>query len=105
MNTTRMEQLQDLLRESPGDAFLIFAIAKEYEGGGQLAEALQHYEQLGALDPGYVGLYYHWGKLLEQLGRSAEAGEVYDRGLAVAKSAGDRHAWSELSAARMDMDI
>lgn len=100
-----MNQLQALLRESPGDAFLIFAIAKEYEGAGQYAEALQHYEQLGAQEPGYVGLYYHWGKLLEQLERPTEAGAVYDRGLEVAKAAGDRHAWSELSAARMDMDI
>jgi tetratricopeptide (TPR) repeat protein len=105
MSTTRMEQLQALLRDSPGDAFLQFAIAKEYEVVGDFPSALHAYEQLGASEPGYVGLYYHWGKLLERLERTDEARDVYDRGLDISKAAGDRHAWSELSAARMNMDI
>jgi hypothetical protein len=40
------------------------------------------------------------GNLLESMGRGAEAHGVYDRGLEVARAAGDDHAESELRAAR-----
>lgn len=104
MPTARMQQLLQLLESAPGDSFLLFAVAKEYEKAGDEAQALAQYEQLRAGDPGYVGLYYHLGKLLEKMDRPDDAKAAYDQGLETAKAAGDRHAWSELSAARMDMD-
>jgi len=103
--TSRMQKLKALLEENPRDAFLLFAIAKEYESSGDEANALDKYRQLELLDPAYVGLYYHLGKLLEKMDRPEEAMEAYDKGLEVAKAAGDRHAWSELSSARMNMDF
>ncbi len=99
-----MQQLQYLLESSPNDAFLLFAVAKEYESVGDEMRALEYYQRLAEADPGYVGLYYHLGKLLEKLDRPEEAKAAYDKGMEVAKIAGDRHAWSELSAARMDME-
>ncbi len=93
-----------MLEDSPNDAFLLFAVAKEYEGAGDDAQALAHYQRLAQTDPGYVGLYYHLGKLLEKLDRQEEAIAAYDKGLEVAKAAGDRHSWNELSAARMDAE-
>lgn len=104
MPTARMQQLLTLLENSPQDAFLLFAIAKEYEGIGDRSKALDTYRQLENSTPDYVGLYYHLGKLLEKLDRLEEAKAAYDKGLEVAKAAGDRHAWNELSSARMDME-
>lgn len=104
MPTARMNQLLDLLRESPGDSFLLFAVAKEYEGAGALDQALAHYRLLEEKDPAYVGLYYHLGKLLEHFEQFEEAKAAYEKGMETAKRAGDRHAWNELSAALMDME-
>ncbi len=93
-----------MLQESPADSFLLFAIAKEYENLGDTAQALEHYLRLEQTDPGYVGLYYHLGKLYEQIEQLDAARQAYEQGMAVAQTAGDRHAWSELSAARLNLD-
>jgi hypothetical protein len=58
MSTNRLLQLQALLAETPGDSFLTYAIAKEYEGMGDDQQALVYYQQLLQADPGYVGAYY-----------------------------------------------
>ena len=58
----RLKRLQSFLDASPGDSFILFAIAKEYEKLNQPNEALDHYLTLKSNDPEYVGLYYHLGK-------------------------------------------
>ncbi|MBX2926346.1 MAG: tetratricopeptide repeat protein [Saprospiraceae bacterium] len=105
MPTDRMQNLLSLLETSPDDSFLLFAIAKEHETAGDLDKALAQYQLLGDKDPDYVGLYYHLGKLLERLEHTEEAKNAYEKGMKVAKKAGDRHAWNELSAANMDMEF
>lgn len=100
----RLPLLQQLLESNPNDSFALFAIAKEYEGMGELAQALEFYQRLQTTNPAYVGLYYHLGKLLEKTGRPAAALEAYRRGMEVARQAGDQHAFSELSAARLELD-
>ena len=101
----RLEKLKEMLIESPADAFLLFALAKEYESAGAQAEALEGYRKLQALHPDYVGLYYHLGKLLEQEGQGKAALEVYHQGLEVAKRVGDGHAFRELSSVALNLQI
>lgn len=100
----RLPLLQQLLESNPNDSFALFAIAKEYEGMGEPALALAFYQRLQTTNPAYVGLYYHLGKLLEKTGRPAEALEAYRSGMEVARKAGDQHAFSELNAARLELD-
>ncbi|MFN0015517.1 MAG: tetratricopeptide repeat protein [Saprospiraceae bacterium] len=100
----RLHLLQQILEKSPQDAFALFAVAKEHEKAGDLEQALAFYLRLQTADPGYVGLYYHLGKLYEKLGRPAEAIQTYRIGINVARTAGDNHAWSELNGARMEID-
>ena len=100
---SRLDQLQALLGESPNDSFLLFAVAKEYESQGRDEEALAYYQRLLTSDPGYVGLYYHLGKLYERAGQFQEAWKTYTEGMAVARQAADRHALSELAAARLEL--
>jgi tetratricopeptide (TPR) repeat protein len=104
MNLDRLNLLLQLSVDSPNDAFTQFALAKEYEKLQDWAKALSQYEHLRQLDPNYVGLYYHLGKLYERLDRLPDAIGAYKQGMEVAKLANDRHAWSELSAAKMDID-
>ena len=98
----RLQLLLDLLAESPNDSFTLFALAKEYEKAVNYDEALRYYLQLRTLDPNYVGLYYHLGKLYELKDDFDMAINTYREGCEVAKAAGDRHALSELNGARLN---
>lgn len=100
----RLPLLQQLLESNPDDSFALFAIAKEYEGMGDSQQALHFYLRLYATNPGYVGLYYHLGKLYEKTGQQPEALQAYREGMTVAGNAGDQHALGELNAARMEID-
>ena len=101
---TRLEQLQSLLTDSPQDSFLLFALAKEFESRGDDTQARRHYEQLREADAGYIGLYYHLGKLLERQQDFAGAVAVYRDGMERARSAGDLHALSELAGAKLELE-
>jgi tetratricopeptide (TPR) repeat protein len=100
--SNRLTALLQLLEADARDSFTIFALAKEYETLGDDAEALRYYTRLQELDPGYVGLYYHLGKLYERMARPEAALSAYRQGLEAARKAGDRHAWSELQGAYLE---
>jgi tetratricopeptide (TPR) repeat protein len=101
---SRLQQLFQFLENSPEEPFLLFAIAKEYEGLGDADNALQYYVKLTHDAPYYVGTYYHLGKLYEKKQLFEEALKIYQQGMNVAQRAGDRHAYSELSGAKMDLE-
>lgn len=96
--TNRLETLLNMAASSPNpDPFLLFALAKEYEGTGDLENALSHYEGLVQKHESYVGTYYHFGKLLAQRGNIQKALEVLGKGKLVSKSQKDFHALAELN--------
>ncbi len=90
-----------MLKESPKDSFLLFAIAKEYEGIGKAEDGLKVFLELKESDPDYVGLYYHLGKMYEATDKIEDAFFTYKAGMEVAKKQGDDHAFSELAAAKL----
>jgi len=104
MHSSRLIQLQNMLKSSPNDSFLLFALAKEYEKSNDLAEALVHYLALESVEPHYVGLYYHKGKLQERLQQTDQAIDTYIKGVEMALQAKDMHAASELRGALMELE-
>jgi tetratricopeptide (TPR) repeat protein len=102
---SRLLQLQDFLTSQPDEPFLLFAIAKEYEGLGDMQEALKYYLHLQDTDPQYVGLYYHLGKLYVKIDQPEKALETYIKGMEVAKAEKDNHAYSELAGAKMEISF
>ena len=95
----RLQLLYNLLADQPDDPFLNHALALEEIKRGRDPEARRLFESLLAQSPDYVGSYYHLGKLLERQGDEQAACEVYERGMAVARTLGDQHALSELQGA------
>ncbi len=104
MPTERLKQLVHLLEENPNDFFLQFAIAKEHEKLGHTEEALHYYLHLIEKAPHYVGAYYHLGKLYEKLHEAGNAWEIYEKGIEMAREAGDQHAMGELMGAKMALE-
>lgn len=101
MKSNRLDQLMNFLAASPNDAFILFAIAKEYEKYQDTENAMQFYLKLKQENPKYVGLYYHLGKLLEKQEQYQAAFDTYQEGIKIAEEAGDRHALGELAEAKM----
>lgn len=105
MPTKRMEQLLALQAEQPGDAFLLYAIAKEYEGLEDYPQALERYREVLRVDPRYVGAFYHLGKLHEILEDYPAALHTYQQGIDLAQELGDLHALAELKTAKLNLEL
>ena len=95
----RLARLQEFLKANPADSFLQHALALEYIKAGNEQGAKEIFETILLRDAGYIGSYYHLGKLLERTGEPALAIEWYEKGMAAAKAASDHHALGELRAA------
>lgn len=103
MNAQRISQLQEFLEKTPNDPFLHHALALELIKNGVEEEAERHFRSNLDVSPEYVATYYHLGRLLERDGRVEEAMGMYERGMVVAKAAGDGHTYNELQAAYEDL--
>ncbi|GAA0561358.1 tetratricopeptide repeat protein [Chitinophaga japonensis] len=99
----RISKLKGFLESSPDDSFLKHALALEYIKLHDDATARRLFEEVLAHEPGYVGSYYHLGKLLERAGEQALAGSIYEKGMTMAREAKDMHAYNELQAAYEDL--
>ena len=95
----RIERIKTMLIDNPADSFLQHALALEYIKLGNETEARNLFETLLNREPGYIGSYYHLAKLLERTGDTDNAVKIYEKGMEVAKQAGDNHSLSELRSA------
>ncbi len=101
---SRIEKLLEFLQGSPADSFLQHALALEYIKTGNDGAAKKLFEEILHREPGYVGSYYHLGKLLERQADITGAISIYSHGMSEAKKAGDNHAYNELQAAKEDIE-
>ncbi|HET6584570.1 MAG TPA: tetratricopeptide repeat protein [Nannocystaceae bacterium] len=87
----------------PRDPFPRYGLAMELKKRGELEAAAAVFEALVQDHGAYVPCYLMYGGLLRELGRTADAIAILDRGIAAAEAAGDGHAASELAAARAEL--
>ncbi|HVZ95471.1 MAG TPA: hypothetical protein VG847_01250 [Chitinophagaceae bacterium] len=95
----RIDRLNEFLKESPDDSFLQHALALEYIKLGNDKEAGKLFYKILEKEPGYLGSYYHLGKLLERKKDITEALRIYEKGMEIASLKNDRHSYNELFAA------
>jgi len=95
----RLEKLSQFLNDNPKDSFVRFAMALEYIKLNDDATALTYFNLIKQDEPNYVGLYYHFGKLLERQEKYFEARDMYNIGQKVCAQANDQHALSEIKGA------
>ncbi len=105
MTQTRLDRLKELLKEDPDNSFILFAIAKEYEGMGEKVKAITKYLALIEKDGQYVGTYYHLAQLYEDTEDQDAALLTYQKGMTIAQEVKDQHAYSELQNAKMNLEL
>jgi len=99
----RIEKINEFLKSTPGDSFLLHALALEYIKLGNEPAAREIFENILASDPDYIGSYYHLAKLLERTGETNLAIAWYEKGMEAASKARDLHALNELRSAYEDL--
>lgn len=95
----RIAQLRKFIEAQPAEPFPRYALALELKGQGDTAGAARELEELLRRAPGYLAAYLQQGMLLQALDRLAEARATLTQGQALARSKGDAHTLSELTAA------
>jgi len=93
---SRIESLIEYFHEDPLDNFTIYALALEYIKLYDFDTALEYFLKLKSLNPEYLPLYYHLGKLYETLKDTDLAAQIYIEGMRIAEKQKDKHAYAEL---------
>ena len=103
MANEKLSKLLDFLKENPDDSSIKFAIAMEHIKSGNESGALQIFNNIVSDDPDYVGVYYHLGKLHENMGEENLAIATYETGIQIAQKVNDAHSLAELNQALSEL--
>ena len=95
---SRLTELEAMLDSNPGDPFIIYALAREYEQNLATMQALLMYEHLVTDHPDYIGTYYHYAKLLYAARNEKEGIRMLEKGIEWGTKEKDMHAVSEMKA-------
>ena len=96
---SRVDTLNEFLRDDPDDSFSRYALAMEYAKLGNQDDAIREFKTITNNDPDYLATYYQLAKTFERAGRTDDAAETYRVGITVATRVGDDHTREELTAA------
>ncbi len=84
--TSRLQQLIEMLRSEPNDLFLNYALGMEYMALNNWEEAEKAYQNVLQINPNYIPVFYQLGKLHEANAKNKEALNYYKQGLELAKT-------------------
>lgn len=93
----RLEKLLTMLKDSPDDEFLNYALGMELVSAGRNDEALKAFRRVIELSPQNSAAWFQEAQLLARLGRLEEARHAGRNGVAAAQAAGDQHAAEEIA--------
>jgi Flp pilus assembly protein TadD len=99
----RVQALTELVSQQPEDTFARYGLAMALAAAGRDEDSLVEYTTLIAKSPDYVPAYQMSAQTLLKLGRTAEAKQRLESGLAAADRTGNSHAASELGAMLDDL--
>ena len=97
--TDKLPKLEAMLEKQPNDPFLLYGIAMEHKKLNDPAAALEFFDRVTSLDPGYCYAYHQKGLVHESQGDSDAAKQAYRDGIQAAIKKGDDHARGEIEAA------
>jgi len=104
-NDDKIKRLALNLKKNPKDSFSKFALALELLKRNQVSKAVVLFESILKQDPDYLGVYYHLGKLYQQMGNHQQAGELFTTGIDLAEKQQNSRTGLELAEALENLKI
>lgn len=90
------ENLQLMLDRGQDSPLLRFALGQEFLKAGDLVAAIEHLRQAVDQNPRYSAAWKALGDAHARAGSAERAADVYERGIAAARAAGDIQAAKEM---------
>jgi predicted Zn-dependent protease len=100
---SRLQKLEEFLRNNPNDAFSRYGMALECMREGDLVAADTHFRALLETNPDYVPGYQMYAQMLAQNNRTDEAKSTLSQGIQSAIRQGNQHARSEMEALLLEL--
>jgi tetratricopeptide (TPR) repeat protein len=94
----KIAMLTEILKQNPADAFARYGLAMAYAAEGKNDEALREFATTIEHNPDYVPAFQMAAQTLLKLGRTDEARQRLQDGLAAAARTNNAHAASEMQA-------
>src|SRR5262245_52296148 len=93
---SRREKIEAMLRVEPGDPFLRYSLACEYDNEDRPDDALELFRGLMSDQPPHVASFFRGAQLLVKLDRIADARTALRDGIEIARQQGEEHAAGEM---------
>ena len=90
--------LNEILSQSPNDAFARYGLAIEYSKTGEVERALEEFGKLLSTHPDYTAGYFMAAQTLVTANRVDEAKKMLVEGISSARRTNNAHAQSEMTA-------
>jgi predicted Zn-dependent protease len=94
----RLAMLNEILSQSPNDAFARYGLAMEYSKSGEVERALGEFGKLLSTHPDYTAGSFMAAQTLVTASRVDEAKKMLVDGISSARRTGNTHAQSEMTA-------
>jgi hypothetical protein len=94
--TSRREKIEEMLKGEPGDQFLRYSLACEYDNEGREDDSLVLFQGLIADKPPHVHAFFRGAQLLVKLDRIEEARAMLREGIEEARKQNELHAAGEM---------
>ena len=94
---TRREKIEAMLADEPGDVFLRYSLALEWEKEGDYEKCVEQLRELTESDPPYVPAYFMAAQNLAKRNLVSDARTYLRDGIEEARRQGDSHAAGEMS--------
>lgn len=93
---SKIEQLENLVKENPDNALINYTLGIEYIHIGENRKAITVLKEAIKLEPDYSAAYRELGKAMTKANLDKKAIDVFNKGIAVAEEKGDIQTANEM---------
>ncbi|MEM6690854.1 MAG: tetratricopeptide repeat protein [Planctomycetota bacterium] len=94
---SRLQQIEAMLADEPGDPFLTYSLAMELRREGEFEKSLSRFDELIAGNPPHIQAMFMSAQMLADRGQIEDARTRLRDGIDEARRQGNHHAAGEMS--------